>query len=340
MTVLRTGAAMLLLACVLAVAALWPPGRRTLVIYSAMGPPGPAIAAFQHETGIPVSYVNMNGNALLARIYAEGRQPAWDVAWFVGDAAAAELDRAGLLLRMPSGPASPADGIAWTSYARETIPGDGSALPTGLVVAGVFATRRDTPAPPPSWSALWSWPGPVGLVSPALSGTGFPVMSGMMAAVGGVGPGHALLQALRERDLFVAPSNPSLLRALRAGTVSLAVLPSEAAFAAASHDPGLRVTIPDPAPLEPAVLVTSAGAGVRATQNALRFARFVLGPRGQALLRAQPAEGLQWPVSRDVDASPMLPTLSGPHTMHPDPGVWGQREGQEVSWFRHVLGGG
>ncbi len=331
---------MLLLACALALWLLWPARRGTLVIYSAMGPPGPVVAEFEHETGLAVRYVNMNGNALLARIYAEGRHPGWDVAWFVGDAAAAELDRSGLLRRTPSGSGSLTADIDWTSDARKMLPVDGSALPTGLMVAGVFVTRRTTPAPVPDWAALQFRSGTIGLVSPALSGTAFPVLSGMMAAVGGVGPGHALLRSLLGTEAFVAPSNPILLRALRAGTVSLAVLPSEAAFAAAARDPALRVTIPEPAPLEPVVLVVSAGAGQAAVQEAVRFARFLLEPRGQALLRAQPAEGLQWPVTRDATVPAGLPALAGRRLIHPDPAVWGAQEANEIVWFRRTQDGG
>ena len=342
MTGLRAAAALLALACGLALTVLWPPRRNTLVIYSAMGPPGPAIDAFEREAGVPVRYVNMNGNALLARIYAEGRHPAWDVAWFVGDAAAAELDRSGLLRRTGAGTGSPAIGTDWTTDARSMLPGDGSAVPTGLVLAGVFLTRRipSAPAPASEWTTLRSWPGGIGLVSPALSGTAFPVLSGLMAAMGGVEPGHAFLRTLARRGLFVAPSNPILLRALRAGAVSLAVLPSEAAFAAAARNPDLRVTIPEPAPVEPAVLVVNARAGPGATRNAARFARFLLTPHGQALLRSQPAEGLQWPVTRGAAPPDALPALSGRRLVHPDPATWGAHEGAEVAWFRRTIGGG
>ena len=118
------------------------------------------------------------------------------------------------------------------------------------------------------------------------------------------------------------------------------MLPSEAAFAAAARSPDLRVTIPEPAPVEPAVLVVSARAGPAATRNALRFASFLLTPRGQALLRSQPAEGLQWPAARGAAPPTALPALSGRRLVHPDPAAWGAREGVEVAWFRRMVGGG
>jgi iron(III) transport system substrate-binding protein len=152
----RAAAVVLLSACILGLRVLWPPRRDTLVIYSAMGPSGPLVAAFERDTRIRVTYVNMNGDALLARIYAEGRHPGWDLAWFVGDAAAAELDRSGLLRSFPDAFAAGASAAAWTPAARAMLPADRAWLPTGLVIAGVFATLRNAPAPSPSWSALLS----------------------------------------------------------------------------------------------------------------------------------------------------------------------------------------
>lgn len=300
-----------------------------------MGPSGPLVAAFERDTRIRVTYVNMNGDALLARIYAEGRHPGWDLAWFVGDAAAAELDRSGLLRSFPDAFAAGASAAAWTPAARAMLPADRAWLPTGLVIAGVFATLRNAPAPSPSWSALLSRSGAVGLVDPGTSGTAFPVLSGMMVAAGGAGPGHALLAGLRHR-LEVTASNPSMLRALHAGKVSLAVLPSEAAFGAAARDPSLRVTVPEPAPVVPAVLAMSAGAGSAARERALRFARFVLDPHGQAMLRSQPAEGLEWPAASRTVPAP-LPALEFLRWLHPDPGVWGEREGREIGWFHRLF---
>jgi hypothetical protein len=106
-TPVRALAAALPLLVVAAVAALWPAGGDSLVIYSSMGPPGLLIPRFEAETGIRVTYINMGGGPLQARIYAEGARSRWTVAWFVGDGGAGPGGAAGAASaarRRPAGP--------------------------------------------------------------------------------------------------------------------------------------------------------------------------------------------------------------------------------------------
>ncbi len=341
LTPLRLTAAGLAVAAAAAVAALWPQGGDGLVIYSAMGPPGAMIPAFEAETGLHVTYVNMGGGPLQARIYAEGARPRWTVAWLVGDAAMAALDRAGLLARhAPDGPDPPdADwpDADWTAEARPLLPPDGAYLPTGLILAGVFVTRRTTPAPSAAWSALPQVSGGVGLVSPVASGTAFPVLSATMEAAGGLEAGHALLRALRGRGLGVFAANPALVAQLRSGDVALGVLPSEAAYALAERDPGFRVTVPRPAGLVPAVIGVSARASPAARAAAGRFIRFLLTPEGQRLVRQSTAEGFAWPPVADAPVPPGLPSLADLALVHPDAEAWGARQGEEIGWFRREI---
>lgn len=325
------------MAAAVAVAMLWPPGGADgLVIYSAMGPPGAMIPAFEAEAGLRVTYVNMGGGPLQARLYAEGAHPRWTVAWFVGDAAMAALDGAGLLDRhAPGDPAWPA--ADWTPEARVLLPDDGAYLPTGLVLAGVFVTPRAAPPPPSAWADLPAVAGGVGLVSPVASGTAYPVLSAMFEAVGGSEAGHRLLRALQPGGLGVAASNPLLLGQLRAGDVALGVFPSEAAYTLAQRDPGLRVTVPAPAGLMPAVIGVSARASPAAKAAAARFIRFLLTPEGQRLVRVSTAEGLGWPPTADAAVPPGLPALADLALVHPDARAWGAREGEEVGWFRREI---
>lgn len=340
-TRLRLVAAGLAVAAVAAVAALWPSGGDGLVIYSAMGPPGAMIPAFEAETGLRVTYVNMGGGPLQARIYAEGDRPRWTVAWFVGDAAMAALDRAGLLARHPPDSTDPSDAdwpdADWTSEARALLPPGGAYLPTGLILAGVFVTRRTAEAPSPAWSALPRAAGGVGLVSPVASGTAYPVLSAMLEAAGGIDAGHALLRALRDRGLGVFAANPLLIAQIRSGDVALGVLPSEAAYALAERDPGFRVTVPQPAGLVPAVIGVSVRASPAARAAAGRFIRFLLTPEGQRLVRRSTAEGFAWPPIADAPVPPGLPRLADLALVHPDAAAWGARQGEEIGWFRREI---
>jgi iron(III) transport system substrate-binding protein len=331
----RCIAVLLVLAVPASVAALWPAGGDSLVIYSAMGPPGEMVRAFEAEAGVRVTYVNMGGGPLQARLYAEGARPRWTVAWFVGDAAMAALDQAGMLARPAPWPEGPAPD--WTPDARALLPADGAYLPTGLTLAGVFLTRRAQPAPSPLWAALPDRAGGVGLVSPVASGTAYPVLSAMMEAAGGVAPGHALLRALQHSGLGVAATNPLLLGRLRGGDVALCVLPSEAAYALAARDTGLRVTVPSPAGLMPEVIGVSARASPAARALAGRFIRFVLGREGQHLVRVSTAEGMAWPPVEGVPVPPELPELARLDLVHPDAGAWGTRQGEEIGWFRREI---
>lgn len=331
----RCLAVLLPIAVVASVAALWPVGGGSLVIYSAMGPPGEMIRAFEKEAGVRVTYVNMAGGPLQARLYAEGARPRWTVAWFVGDAAMAALDRAGMLARPAPWPDAPLPD--WTDEARALLPSDGAYVPTGLTLAGVFLTRRAEAAPSPLWAALPEREGGVGLVSPLASGTAYPLLSAMMEAAGGVAQGHALLQALVRSGLGVGATNAQLLGRFRAGDVALCVLPSEAAYTMAARDPALRVTVPSPAGLMPEVIGVSARASPAARALAGRFIRFVLGREGQSLVRASTAEGMAWPPVRDVPAPPELPQLARLDLVHPDAATWGARQGQEIGWFRREI---
>lgn len=336
-TRLRLAVAALAAAMAASVALLWPRGGGDrLVIYSAMGPPGAMIPAFEAQTGLHVTYINMGGGPLQARIYAEGLRPRWTLAWFVGDAAMAALDRAALLARhAPEDPAWPA--ADWIPEARGMRPSDGAYLPTGLILAGVFVTLRTMPAPSPDWAELPDVAGRVGLVSPVASGTAYPVMSATIEAAGGIAAGHDLLLGLRSHGLGVAASNPFLLGQIHNGDVALGILPSEAAYAMARRETGLRVTVPHPAGLMPAVIGLSARAPPAAREAAIRFIRFLLTPQGQRLVRQSAAEGLAWPVITGAAAPPELPRLADLALVHPDPDAWGAREGEEIGWFRREV---
>lgn len=339
LTGLRLAAAALAVAAAAAVAALWPADRSDgLVIYSAMGPPGAMIPAFEAETGVPVTYINMGGGPLQARIYAEGARPRWTVAWFVGDAAMAALDRAGLLARHPpDGQDADWPDADWTPEARALLPRNGAYLPTGLILAGVFVTRRTARAPPADWAALPQVAGGVGLVSPVASGTAYPVLSAMIEAAGGIDAGHDLLRALRDHGLGVFAANPLLIAQVRSGDVALGVLPSEAAYALAERDPGFRVTVPHPAGLMPAVIGVSARASPAARAAAARFIRFLLTPAGQRLVRQSTAEGFAWPPVANAPVPPSLPRLADLALVHPDADAWGARQGEEIGWFRREI---
>lgn len=321
----------LIAAAIAAVAALWPPNAgETMVIYSAMGPGEPLVSAFEAESGVRVTYINMAGGPLQARIYAEGPRPRWTLAWLVGDASMAALDSAGLLQRdaMP-------DAIGWTPQARALLPANGAYAPTGLTIAGVFLTHGGVA--PRTWRDLGVGPAGIGLVSPVMSGTAYPVLSALFAATGGSEDGHTLLQGIGPDRLGIAATNPLLIAQLRRGDIDLAILPSQAAYTLARREPEFQVTVPHPAGLVPAVIGISAGTSPAMQSMARRFVDFVLTPRGQALILRSTAEGMAWPPIEGVPTPAGLPALADLSLVHPDPVFWGARQGEEIGWFRRVI---
>lgn len=299
-----------------------------------MGPGRSLIAAFEAETGVRVSYINMAGGPMQARIYAEGRHPRWTLTWFIGDAAMAALDGAGLLAR-PAIARTAHSEPAWTSQARALLPKDGAYLPTGLTLAGVFVTRRSQA--PATWPDLKKVARRVGMVSPVMSGTAYPVLASMMQAMGGSEPGRTLLRGLGANGLVIAATNPLLIGLLRRGEIGVAVLPSQAAYALAAREPDFNVTVPRPAGIAPAVIGISADASPALQEKAQRFVHFLLTPEGQALIRQSTAEGFGWPPIEDGPPPPGLPALAGLGLVHPDPIAWGARQGEEVGWFRREI---
>ncbi|MGA7801027.1 MAG: extracellular solute-binding protein, partial [Gammaproteobacteria bacterium] len=270
----------LLVLAAAAVWTLWPRRQHGLVLYSAVDYGAQVAKAFTRATGIPVTTVELSTGALLARVSAEGHHPAWTLAWFDGDEAAAGLDGAHLVARhlVPK--------LQWTTLGRKLIPADGSYTPTGLTLAGAFtyhpATLKD---PPHSWSGLTAAAlrGAVGMNNPAISGPMFPMLAGMLSQAGGWPDGKSFVMSLKDNGLHVYAKNANTLAALRAGDIKVAVTQSSAAWNVAAKDPSLRVAIPDPSFALPSVLVVAAGAPDAARVEAEKFIRFAMAPSTQRL---------------------------------------------------------
>jgi len=331
---------LLVIACVLAVIvagalyALWPRQAQGLVLYSAIDY-GPAVAAaFKKQTGIDVTLVDVSTGALLAKVSAEGRHPAWSLLWFDGDLAAAALDRAGLLARhsVPE--------LAWNKIGRALIPADGSYTPTGLTLAGAFTYHATLADPPAHWADLLSptFKNAVGMNNPAISGPMYPMLAGMLEQAGGWPKGQSYVLALKANGLHVYTKNANTLAALRGGDIGLAVTQSSAAWYTASQDPTLKVRIPDPAFALPSVICVAPGLSPAMRAAAEKFIRFAMSPAIQKL-RQQKGEGdgNYWPLTDGVVPPQSLPPLSSLSVTVLDPSLWGPREDEVNAWFSKVV---
>jgi iron(III) transport system substrate-binding protein len=312
-----------------------------LVLYAATGYAPDVAQAFTRRTGIAVTVISSSTGPLLARVSAEGHRPAWSLVWFDGDAAAAALDRAGLLARhtVPA--------LDFAPFARPLIPADGAYTPTGVTLAGVFSIRStpgrgapgSTPADP-NWNSLLSPAerGQFGMTNPQLSGPAYQFLASLLADHGGWPAGQAFVRALHANAMRILPTNPSAELALQTHQISLAMVQSSAAFKLALHDPAYRVVIPEPATLLPSVIAIAAHLPPAREAAAEAFVRFAMSPAIQKLRMDEgSSDSLYWPVTADAPAPPHLPPLSAITLATLDPVAWGAREAVIGTWFEGIM---
>ncbi|MDE2238419.1 MAG: extracellular solute-binding protein [Rhodospirillales bacterium] len=323
---------------VVAVLLLWPAPQPGLVIYSGLDY-GPAVAAaFMKETGVKVSVVRLATGSLLARIVAQGNHPDWDIGWFDGATAAAALDKDNLLAHNLPAPSD------LTPVGKSLLSADGSYIPTGLTLAGVFISDPSRlPAAPSTWNDLLSpaYKNQVGMNDPSISGPTFPMLAGMLDNAGGWPQGQSFLLALKANELHMYDKNDATLAALQSQAISLAIVQSSAALFYASHHPGLRVTIPSPAYVLPNVMVEAAGLDARRQKLAARFMAFVMRPDIQKLRQTNgEADGDYWPITQNAPAPlPGMPGLAGIKTITLNPVQWGGLENTINAWFARMMSG-
>lgn len=315
----------------------WPRPAPQLILYTDLDYSPAVVAAFDQQTGIKIAQIRLSAGALLARIGAEGHHPAWNIAWFDGETAAASLDHAGLLSRHLPPPS------ALTRLGQDMLGPDGAWVPTGFTLAGVFITAPATIAPT-GWQALAGpdWHDGFAMNDPAVSGPAYPTLAGMLEHDGGWPAGQDYLAALKRNGMRVYAKNNLTLAALKNGVIRLAIVQSSAAINASLHDRGkFRVTYPRPAYVLPSVMVMAAGLQGPRKAAAERFMRFVMRPDIQRMrMRKGGSDGYFWPIT--TNAPPTLAGLPALADLDParlDATSWGDREAQVTRWFARAIAG-
>jgi iron(III) transport system substrate-binding protein len=304
------------------------PSSRGLILYSAMSYSQPVADEFTRATGVPITVVELTTGNLLARIAAEALHPNWDLAWFDGDMAAAGLDNAHLL----------ATGIApalnWTSRGRELVPHDGSYVPTGFTLAGVFVTLGSIPDVPHRWEDLLAVHGCVGMNNPSISGPSYPILAAILNESGGWPAGKRFIDELKTHCFDMFTANDDTLAALRSGTIRVAIVQSSAAWSLRARDHRLVVTVPQPAYVLPSVIVEPSAASSRTRAIVRRFIAFAMGDRLQRLRMLQGgSDGVyRSTVAMNGPGSPLVPAGDGP-LKTTDAFAWGKIEGEVNAWF-------
>lgn len=327
---LRAAAVALGIAVLWCLAGLSAGTRGRLVVYSSVGASAAVAAAFSREAGMPVTVVTMPAGALLARVSAEARHPHWDVLWFEGDDGALALDRAGLLAH------GVAPALDWTAQGRTLLPSDGAYEVTSFTLAGIFLSRTGSGPAPRGWRDLTDG-ARLGMANPALSGPAYPLLAGMLDMNGGWPGGQAAILRMAARGLLIAPSNPSVLLALRTGRVSAGLVQSTVAFGLARRDSRYRITVPRPAIILPAIAAIAADRPAASRAIAGRFLRYIMRPDIQELrMHLSSSDRFFWPVTT-VPRQPDLPDIGTISLLHPDPAIWGPRQAEVTGWFQQAV---
>lgn len=315
---------------------LWPTARKGLVLYSAVDY-GPLVArAFTKKTGIPVQVVTSTTGQLLARISAEGKRPAWDLAWFDGAVAAAGLDQAGLLSRQKV----PVQLL--TAKGRDLVPKNHDWIATGYTLAGVFVYRQGSKRPPERWDELTtaSFKQSLGMNNPSISGPTYPLIAGLLSTNGGWPAGKSYLKRLSQKGMKIYAKNKYTLAALKAQRIEIAMVQSTAGYNLVRRSPKVyAVEIPDPAFLLPRVLVTARSLSPQKREEVRRFVAFALSPKVVRMcMKRGGSDGLFWPVTKGVqEGSPLLPNPSTLKLVTLNPSHWGKLEGQVNGWFSRTI---
>ncbi|HWB22864.1 MAG TPA: extracellular solute-binding protein [Gaiellaceae bacterium] len=334
---LAAGALLALVAVVACVASASASSKPTLVVYSAQGYDKAMVAAFQKATGIPTKLDDNSTGPLLTQIEASKNNPNWGLLWVDGATAFAGLDQQHLLL--PGVEPS----VKWDSLGQQSVPKDGSYVPTGvtLMAALVYDSSKVT-SPPSAWTQLLQpqWKGMVGMNDPSQSGPTFPFIAGMMNHLGGVSKGEQFFDSLKTNGLVINPTNGPTLQALTTGQIELALVQSSAGIGAKIGDKSLQVKYLNPATVLPSAIGIDAKASPAVQAEAKQFVQFVLSKAGQHVMQTGDPTGdsLYYPVVQGVKPLPALPSIANVKTQTIDPYTWGSQESTINDWFdNHIV---
>jgi len=323
---------------VLAIGALAAPAHaagETLTLYSRLSYAPAVAAAFTHKTGIDINLRRPPPAGLIARMISEGNRPRWALAWFYGAASAITLDQRGLLAHnMPL----PTD---LTSQARSLSSPDGSYVPTGLTLAAVLVAPRAAPfAPPTRWTDLANpaYRGLVGINDPVTSDQSVAAIITLLHAGGGWPGGKDFVARLHRAGLHIYTDTATTLAALRSGAIQLAIVRGSAGYHYADRiDRSLRVIVPQPATLLPAVIVMAHGLDPSRRAAALSFIAFANSPEGQKIARTEGGDDAAFQPA--VTEATAQTTSAAPPTDDLDPCHWAARQAAIIAWFNAAIVG-
>ncbi|GHF61702.1 iron(III) transport system substrate-binding protein [Deinococcus metalli] len=308
-----------------------------IVMYSAIGYAQNVIDAFTKKTGIPVKMVDLSTGPLVAKVQAEKQNPQWNVVWFDGAEAMRDLANQNMLLKgwEPD--------VKWNALSKQVRPADKAYIPGGVTLAGVFIVNTKLVPDskmPVSWAELSKpeWKGLVGMPNPAVSGPTYPLVAGLMQAMGGEAQGKAVLSSVKANGLQVFDTNGPMIKQLLSGGIAIAAAQSTRAVDALIKKEAVKVVYPKGVSLLPSDFGISAKASPAVQDSVKKFIEFFLSPEGQAAaLNSGDSDGYFYPLVDGVSANALATPIEKVAFLKVDPLVWGPREAEINTWFANTI---
>ncbi|MCC5833393.1 MAG: iron ABC transporter substrate-binding protein [Opitutales bacterium] len=289
-----------------------PLSAQELVLYSGRSKAlvDPIIEAFEAETGIRV-LARFGGTPQLAiALQEEGRRSRADLFWAQDAGALGSIS--GLLQQLPFELTDPLD------PALRNENGNWVATSGRARVLTYSSTRVDAEALPDSLQGLTDrqWRGRVGW---APSNGSFQSFITAMRQLEGEAATREWLSAMRANNTQAYPNNSSLLQAIAAGEIDMAITNHYYLYRFQERDPNFPVAQQFFTADSTGNLVNYAGIGLLATsrnsEEAKRFIRFLLDRQAQQYFSEKVFE---YPVRDDIDPLPGMATPAELQAIRPE----------------------
>ncbi len=312
----------------------------TINLYEAIGYAPDEIKAFNaSQSTYQVVDVGGSTGPLLAKVAAEGTNPAWGLFWADGDTWAASFDTNGNVAPLTFKP-------NYSSLGKRLAPKNNSFAITGstVMVAALYNAAKMT-TPPATLPAMLrtKYKGQIGMNDPNISGPTYPFIAGLMNQLGSEDAGKNYLVALKKNGLVVNDKNGPTIHALEIGQINMGLVQNTAALAeiikftakpVAGFTP--KILYPGRPTMMPSSLAIDSKRPAAEIAGAQAFVKFVLSPAGQSILASTDAtvnsDVLCYPSITGTAPNKYVPALPSAYQII-NPYTWGPLQSEVDAWF-------
>ena len=316
----------------------------TINLYEAIGYAPDEIKAFNaSQSTYQVVDVGGSTGPLLAKVAAEGTNPAWGLFWADGDTWAASFDTNGNVAPLTFKP-------NYSSLGKRLAPKNNAFAITGstVMVAALYNADKMT-TPPATLLAMLrtKYKGQIGMNDPNISGPTYPFIAGLMNQLGSEDAGKNYLVALKKNGLVVNDKNGPTIHALEIGQINMGLVQNTAALAeiikftakpVAGFTP--KILYPGRPTMMPSSLAIDSKRPAAEIAGAQAFVKFVLSPAGQSILASTDAtvnsDVLCYPSIAGTTPNKYVPALPPAYQII-NPYTWGPLQSEVDAWFTATI---